>query len=98
MRDPDIYDDLPGEGPVPKTKDESWKVEPYTRTDVTLECEHRDVLDDRSLDPCHNDAVWVVTVPFENAETRTRYCDEHIEGCFESWLTNRREYVTESDE
>lgn len=84
----DIYDDLPGEHPIPKPVDEYLILAPYPRD---LECEHRDVLEDRSLDPCHQTAQWVTIRPFGSGDTRTKYCDEHIDARPESWLEMMRD-------
>lgn len=55
--------------------DDFWLVEPFSRD---LECEHRDVNDDGSLDPCHLEADYAVSTPMEDDLTRTRYCSIHV--------------------
>lgn len=51
-----------------------------------LDCEHRDVLDDGSLDPCSNPAAFAVTTADYGAPTRTRYCSVHLWDAITGWI------------
>lgn len=66
--------------------DEYLILEPFDRE---LECEHRDVLGDGSLDPCHNEAAWTTRTPMWSDETRTRRCAEHIMTELQRWVESR---------
>jgi hypothetical protein len=56
------------------------------RYDRDLECQHRDVNDDGSLDPCHLEADYAINTPMENDVTRARYCSIHVWDALERYL------------
>lgn len=51
-----------------------------------LECEHRDVLDDGSLDPCQNDAAFAITTADFGQPSRVRYCEIHLWNGITGWI------------
>jgi hypothetical protein len=54
--------------------------------DRDLECEHRDTLDDGSLEPCHIEAEWAITTADFGDPSRVRYCSHHIWNGVENWM------------
>lgn len=64
-------------------QEEYWYVEKYDRD---LECEHRDVLDDGTLEPCTLEAEYIAQVPMFGATSRTRYCSIHLWDSIERWI------------
>lgn len=86
----DIYDDITPDDshPVPAPSDDWLKIEP---SDRPLECEHREPDGNGGLILCENPALWATVVPFGSGASRTRYCDEHIDGRIESWMRRMRE-------
>ena len=59
------------------------KVERFGRD---VECEHRDVLDDGSLEPCAIEAEFAMTTADHGAWTRTRYCSIHIWNALKAYI------------
>jgi hypothetical protein len=55
-----------------------------------LECEHRDVLEDKSLDPCTQEAEYAITTADYGEPTRVRYCPSHVWNGVQQWM-NRQE-------
>lgn len=62
-------------GVVERFGDDFFLVQPFDRD---LECEHRDVKEDGSLEPCKLEADFAVVTPMWSDVTRTRRCSVHI--------------------